>query len=359
MLKLEILAAEYGDCLWVEYGDPKAPRRILVDAGLASVYTNQLKPRLMALSDRDRKSFELMVCTHIDADHIGGTLKLFEEAGATGFGCKEVWFNGYRHLPDESPNTLGPVQGEQLTEMLVDPKWRWNASFKGAAVMVPDDGALPRFELEGGMVLTLLSPNAAKLAKLKPVWEDECRKAGLEPRFAATGEPGAEPEQVAVLGGGPPDVDSLADEKFSLDSSEANGSSIAFILEFEGRRLLLSGDAHPDVLGRSLKRWSAGAPPSVDLFKLPHHGSKANVSTELVRALKCKSWVFSSNGKKFNHPNAQAVARVIKYASTPELVFNYRTRFSEPWDNAALRRQHGYTAVYPPKGRDGHVIEFG
>jgi hypothetical protein len=31
MLSVEMLPAQHGDCLWIEYGDPAKPRRILVD----------------------------------------------------------------------------------------------------------------------------------------------------------------------------------------------------------------------------------------------------------------------------------------------------------------------------------------
>jgi len=358
MFRLEILPAEYGDCLWIEYGDPGSPRRVLIDGGLAGSYADYLKPKLMALPDAERKAFELMVCTHIDADHIGGTLRLFEEAGETGFRAKEVWFNGYRHLPDEAPETLGPVQGEALTSMLVKPEWNWNKSFGGGAVAVPEAGALPRIELAGGLTLTVLSPNAEKLANLKPVWEKECEKAGLKPGIAVTEEPEEVAEDIALLGGGPPDVEALADERFSLDGSHANGSSIAVMAEFEGRKLLLSGDAHPDVLVATLPRWSPDAKPTFDVFKLPHHGSKANVNAEVVKAIDCASFVFSSNGKRFKHPNQQAVARVIKYGGSPELVFNYRSAFNEIWDNRALRDEYGYTTRYPERGAEGIAIEF-
>ncbi len=356
MLTLETLPAEYGDALWIEYGDPDAPHRILIDAGLSSVYKTQVKPKILALPEAERKSFELMVCTHIDADHIGGTLSLFREAGETGFGARDVWFNGYRHLPDEPPETLGPRQGEELTNMLVKPEWNWNTKFDEAAVMVPDEGELPVVKLTGGMKLTLLSPDAEKLAELKPVWEKECEKAGLIPSVPATGD---EPEDdVALLSGGPPDVDALADERFRLDSSEANGSSIAFMLEYEGRKILLSGDAHPDILIKSLRRWSQEDKPSFDVFKLPHHGSKANISPDLVKAVDCKQWLFSTNGKRFKHPNQQAVARVIKYGSTPELVFNYRSRFNAPWNNRELKEDYGYTTLFPDRERDGITLRF-
>jgi glyoxylase-like metal-dependent hydrolase (beta-lactamase superfamily II) len=143
MLKMEMLLAGHGDCLWVEYGDSKATRRVLIDGGATGTYKRALRPKLLALPERDR-SFELLVVTHIDADHITGVLELLEDKD-TGFRAKDIWFNGYRHLPDENPATLGPVQGEMLTDLLVKPGMTWNGKFDKAAVAVPDEGALPRF----------------------------------------------------------------------------------------------------------------------------------------------------------------------------------------------------------------------
>jgi beta-lactamase superfamily II metal-dependent hydrolase len=34
----------------------------------------------------------------------------------------------------------------------------------------------------------------------------------------------------------------------------------------------------------------------VDVFKLPHHGSKANVTRELVSRVSAKTYVFSTDG---------------------------------------------------------------
>ena len=41
----------------------------------------------------------------------------------------------------------------------------------------------------------------------------------------------------------------------------------------------------------------------------------------------------------------------------PELIFNYRSKLNERWDDAKLKREHGYTAVYP-EGDDGIVVEL-
>jgi len=355
MFKIEMLPAGHGDCLWIEYGDSEAPRRILIDGGATGIYTRVLRPKLRALSEKER-CFELLMVSHIDADHITGVLELLEDKDV-GFRANDIWFNGYRHLPNENPDTLGPVQGEKLTDLLVKPKISWNAAFGKAAVVLPVGDKLPRVELEGGLVLTLLSPTPAKLADLKPTWEKEVRKAGLDPNMKRP-EDIETPEGFELLGGAP-DVDALAGEPFSEDSAEANGSSIAVLAEFEGRRMLLTGDAHPSVLTAAIKRLGTGGKLTVDACKLPHHGSKANVSRQLLQALDCKTYLFSTNGAYFKHPDLQAVARVIKWGGAqPELVFNYRTQYNDIWAGKPLRERHGYTAVFAKSDADGGVLEW-
>jgi len=56
-----------------------------------------------------------------------------------------------------------------------------------------------------------------------------------------------------------------------------------------------------------------------------HHGSRANVTQELMRAVQAEHYVFSTNGAIFNHPNDEAVARVIVGSKRPTLWFNYST----------------------------------
>src|SRR4029450_5087816 len=55
MLKIETLLAGHGDCLWIEYGDPQAPRRVLIDGGATGTYKRALQPKLRALPENDRR----------------------------------------------------------------------------------------------------------------------------------------------------------------------------------------------------------------------------------------------------------------------------------------------------------------
>src|SRR3954452_20564376 len=178
MFTIEMLPARQGDALWLEYGDAAHPRRALIDAGTPETW-NALRPRTEALAPTDRH-FEALIVSHIDKDHIGGVLPLLEDT-ALGVTFGDVWFNGFRHLPD-TLEPMGPVEGERLTTLLVDGHHPWNDAFGGRAVVVPDGEAPPVRTLPGGLELTVLSPHPAQLAKLRPIWEPLVRENGLDPR---------------------------------------------------------------------------------------------------------------------------------------------------------------------------------
>jgi hypothetical protein len=182
------------------------------------------------------------------------------------------------------------------------------------------------------------------------------RKAGLDPdREAPTAQ--ASPEGFALLG--TLDLAELVAEAFSEDTAEANGSSIAVLAEFEGRRVLLGGDAHPSVLTAAIKRLGTGARLALDACKLPHHGSKANVNRQFLEAIDCTTYLFSTNGAYFKHPDRQAVARVITWGGAqPQLHFNYRSAYNTVWDSQPLRERHGYTTAFPRSAADTIRLEW-
>lgn len=125
--------------------------------------------------------------------------------------------------------------------------------------------------------------------------------------------------------------------------------------------MLFTGDAFAGVLTRSLRRLAAErgtARVAVDACKLPHHGSRNNLSPELLEVLDCPRFLFSTNGRRFRHPDAVAVSRVVVGTSGAELLFNYRTPYTEPWDAERLRRRFGYQTRYPADGVGGLTLEL-
>lgn len=351
MFTVEMLPAEYGDCLWIEYGTAKAKHRILIDTGTPGAFP-ALKGRIEKLSKSDRL-FDLFVVSHIDADHIGGAIKLLKKHKDLGISFGDIWFNGYVHLK-EAEDRLGPVQGEELTAAIVNDKLPWNRAFEGKAVAVSDTGNLPQRKI-GDMALTLLSPYPAQLAALAPIWEKVVTEAGLTPGGAVVDE---EEEGEDRLGSGPIDMDALVGENFKADAAPANASSIAFLAEFEGKQALFAADAHARVLLTSLNGLSKSKKISLDAVKLPHHGSKANVSPDLLAKISCKHFLISTNGKKFRHPDRQAMARTIRSCRGASLVFNYNSEFTQIWNDEDLQQTEHYRTVYPNQPSGGIRVDI-
>ncbi len=80
MFRIEMLPAAHGDCLWIEYGSGREIHRILIDGGPAHAYP-ALRERILHLP-ADERHFDLLVITHIDADHIEGIIRLLLDAEA-------------------------------------------------------------------------------------------------------------------------------------------------------------------------------------------------------------------------------------------------------------------------------------
>ncbi len=356
MFNVHMLDAGHGDCLWVEYGDSVPPRRILIDAGTAGTYTRSLHPRIQSVVDAEGQCvFELFVITHIDDDHIGGSLRLLDELDPAVVRIKEIWFNGYFHLSDEVPSDLGAMQAEKLTELIRRGRWPWNRKYRRRAAMVPREGRLKTYSF-AGMKLTLLSPTFDKLQKLKGSWEQVIREAGLVPGSAFE-------QAVTVLPGGflGDDVEVMAAVPFKEDATPANGASIAFLAEHDGVRVLFGADAHPSVLVESANRAPfRGVPVPVDAFKLPHHGSAKNVSTPMLEAFPAHHYLVSTDGARFKHPNDPAIARVVVAAQGRDVTlhFNCESDFNRDWGDPDRQEAFGYKTNFGQSG-EGLLVDLG
>jgi hypothetical protein len=351
LFRIEMLPACSGDCIWIEYGSPQNPQKILIDGGFVDTY-NAIRQRLQSLPT-DQRHFELLIVTHVDRDHIGGILKLLSDPDI-GVTFDDIWFNGWDHLPVSDLEALGPPQGEKLTDLLEKPNLAWNEEFNKKRASIPQTGPLTTYTLKSGIKLTLLSPGLKQLSELRPYWLKECRKAGLDPTY--TPPPRKAPVGFEILGSLDIDVDALANSTFEEVATEANDSSIAVLAEFDGRQALFAGDANSVVLLGSIERLVGTGKNDrlkLDAFKLPHHGSKYNVTQDLLEKVNCKRYLFSTNGRGHHkHPDKEAVARVIKFGGPePELIFNYRSIVNLIWEQPQLIKDYNYSVSYPKAGQ--------
>jgi beta-lactamase superfamily II metal-dependent hydrolase len=350
MLNIEMLQADFGDCLLIEYGNPELPFRILIDGGTAGTYAT-LKQRLLKIPEGKRR-IELLVVTHIDADHIGGALALLKNYKELGLEIGDVWFNGYNQLSD----ILGAKQGEDLIAVLFAKNLPWNKAFGGHAVVILPEKPLPEVQIEGGATLTLLSPYRLQLENLHDKWKEVIEGAGLIP-----GQPDQkviEKYKEADDNLGEPKIDHLMNSTFKQDTAVANGSSIAFILEYRGKKILFGADAYSPILLESLERMAPDEKVSLDAFKVPHHGSKGNLNLSLLAKINCSRYLISTSGQRFGHPDMESIARIVGSKKKATLYFNYRSKFTEAWENKDWQKEYEYSTMYCQKHDSSLLIDL-
>lgn len=340
--------ASEGDCLMVEYGDPRAPDRILIDGGRKATYQNYLR-RYLAAIPREHRRLRLFVVTHIDRDHIEGAVALLRDETLS-LDVDDLWFNAYSNLISDAPGRpdLHAVDGESLTYLARERrKWRRNHAFGSGAVSTGEPARLCEIDLGGGMVLTLLGPDRAGLRKLIPQWQAECRKAGIMPGGAE--QDGSPPPRATLGGARELEPEELAAVRTPIDPSPPNGTSITFLLSYAGCRVLFCADARPIAMQKSLDLLGArqNAPLLLDAVKVSHHASKRNVTEALLARVQSPRYLISTDGTLTGHPDCEAVARIVT-AQGPRrtLFFNYRNDQTLFWDRHDWKQRLQYATEY-------------
>lgn len=353
-LTLTMHPASDGDALILSWGPAADRHHALIDLGRTANY-RALKPRLKEIG-----KFDLFVITHIDADHIEGAVPLVKEATPP-FHPADTWYNGHPHLVAaqkrlQALEVLSVNQGEKLSDGIKRFSWLWNGAFGGGPVSTDSVEAAQPFDIKG-LRLTLLSPTDKTLSDLKPDWDKELAIAAL--RRGDPDEATATPfglEVMSVL-----NVRDLAAVPFKEDTASPNGSSIAFLAEYDGKRVLMAADAHPSLLEARLAALGYGPHNrlKLDLFKLSHHGSRANTSPGLLAMLDCTRFAISTDGSRHDFPRPETIARILvaEPVRNKTFYFNYRQKHALFWDVPARMAEWRYSLVMPPEGEAGISID--
>ncbi len=318
---LTAFPAGCGDCLLIEWDGAAGHHRMLIDGGMASALDEGVGRYAAALPEA-RLVVDVEVVTHIDLDHIGGAI------AATRAGLVEahdVWFNG---LDEIRSLTRGARQGDEFSSLI--PAELRNRPVNGAAICIPDDGALPVFDLADGARCTVLGPTSKRLDRLEQAWMPARRGEADDPLA----------DLLQRLGD---DIDRGGARSFGADHSVPNGSSIALLFEYGGTSLLLTADAYAGDLQQSIRRLLDERKQDhleVDLFKVAHHGSMNNVTSELLDLVEPGVVLICTDGSRFGHPDVEAIDLLRKhYPSTP-------IQFTD--DTPIVRERAAHAGSVPP-----------
>jgi len=317
---LEALQAKHGDSLLLHYGDPAAPKLVLIDGGPDTVWSATLKPRLEAIRDDLTPDatlpIRMLMVSHIDDDHINGILDMtgelveaHENQQPLPYEFETLWHNSFDDVVgshsaelfssgaaevgaasvDEVAASVGGLSVEAaavVASVRQGRQLRGDADKLGLPVNMPGGGlitakgdATDTVDLGDGLELRILGPRQEEVDALQAKWDRELERLGL----------------AVVEAGG-------AGAAEMLDTSAYNLASLVVLARFDGKTMLLTGDARGDHILASVE--AAGLMVDgrlhVDLLKMPHHGSDRNVDTDFFRTITADHYVISGDGKHGN-----------------------------------------------------------
>lgn len=355
MIEIKSYPAKNGEALLVKTADRSFA--MLVDGGYAETYRHHIEPDLIALAASGYR-LDVVVATHVDADHISGLLSFFRrngpshtptiipvdnvvhnslrsmKAGTRGASVtrpddaallREIRRQGYP-MPSASLATdeeISARQGQSLSQLLHHGGYRWNTRDGTAVVGVE---GLADFRVRDAKI-RILSPTRARLEELRNWWVREIRRLGL---VGGLDDLDDIFEYLCAQEVSSPGVQTLSASEADLtqayfpDDSVTNGSSVATLVEVAGFRLLLLADAWADGIVAALQH---AGPTVFDAIKISHHGSARNTSPALLALVDSPHFFISTNGEIHRHPDFPVLKAIVdrpaKFRRT--LHFNYST----------------------------------
>ena len=296
---LEVLETQQGSCLLVHYGRDQR-RFILIDGGPRASYRKQLRPRLEELATKwgtdGRLELEAVISTQADEPESGGLQSLLAELIEDKGPCLDIrrfWTNIFDPFDTYVPGVRPVMSALQVPHYARALGLMVNAPFD-RFVSQPRMGA-PQIEFADGLSVTVLGPRGA----FSQYWVKEVAKA-IENRGASHDIDTTNDDVVETVSSPQiylrpapvrlPDVE----PGIATDMSSRNRTSIVLLLEFEGKRMLLTSDARGDDLVMAAAQaglLELGDSVLLDLLSVPHYGSKRNVDPSFFRTIKADRYL--------------------------------------------------------------------
>lgn len=329
MIKLQVLRANQGDCIILSYGIKATNNHIIIDGGMGKECYRQLQKFLCDIKLHN-ENVELLILTHFDKDHISGFLDIMKDDSIDISVIKMIWFNYGTQLSNElkknkslqlfikeASKQTSVAQGEEFYIKIQKKGILLNSYIK----------ELDCYEVRGAKI-TILSPSINQLEEL-------IDEIGTGDGICIELEENNHLKQTAALKNDYNDcVDDLLRMKYSEKGvSVANRSSIAFLFEYDDKKIMILGDAVSSQIIKALKTigYSKYNPIKLHFCKIAHHGSSHNTSPEFIQMIDCSRYIISSNWT-CNRPSKTCLSRIIANSDKPITFYcnyQYKSIFTE------------------------------
>ncbi len=294
-MKIKVLKAKHGDCILLKWYDKKGnDRYFIIDSGVSSTYI-KLKREL-----GDINQLDCFLLTHIDDDHIAGFLKLLTHYDE--FETKIL--NYFINTPDlieisESNPKKSITQANSVIDLLKEKK-----QYKQCKSLYFENykKVINKSNFDD-LNVKILSPNLCDLERLHIEFNKEMEQSEIKVKKSAG------------ISTNPLDLEILALEKDVIRTNIFNDCSIVILLHDKENSILLLADSNPRIVLKNLLEldYNQSNKLYIDYVKLSHHGSKHNISKELIDIIECNNFIISTNGGLGNskHPDRETIAKIV------------------------------------------------
>jgi beta-lactamase superfamily II metal-dependent hydrolase len=365
MFKLFAIQARFGDCFLLEYGEAN-PGYILIDGGPGRNYEQNLKPALNDLL-KGHQTLDSIIISHVDNDHIMGIvdllveLKYQKDTGEKPFlNIGQLWFNSFKTTIDSNNfekrikgiNSIAGANGIKMQEMSMAVNGiregyqlvtiaRFldipvNSETKNGFYLAAKNGQTYK---RPGLEIIVVGPTNANLQALRKEWEEWIQKN----------------EQKIKEGKYTKDFAAMSDK------SIPNLSSIVLLIKADGKTILLTGDCRGDHLQQGLIETglSADGTYHVDIFKVPHHGSKRNSTKKFFAEVTADTYIISADGT-YDNPDDETLFWIVETAKEAgrkiRLIVTNQTSSTNSLLQKYDPKQWGYDIQFLNKGDNSLLV---
>lgn len=354
-MKLRIFQSEHGDCLLLQ----DEGHNILCDGGLSWSMREHVRKPLCDLVEENGGVLDAVYISHIDQDHISGVLQLLRDAvewkvhdfhinnGETDVRkpkaprppqIKALWHNSFRDQVGDNAGEIGsllaaavPVlRSTGLEEFLHEAHEVGNIANSIAEALEVSRYAKPEF-LDipvnilsgqtgpgrllarkndnitfqiGSMKFTLVGPSQKALDDLRKGWNNWLRSDKGERGTNRIREKVRKQLERFASGvsGSPFDLHDWNGIDAFEGVTAPNVASLVLMIEEDGKRILLTGDAQQDKLLEDLEAtgFLEDGHCHLDVLKVAHHGSEHNTDAAFAKIVSADNYVFCGNGSNGN-----------------------------------------------------------
>ncbi len=380
-MKLRIFQSEHGDCLLLQ-GDGV---NILCDGGMGKSMRKHVRRPLVDLVDDNGGALDAVYVSHLDQDHIQGIQYLFRDAvewkvfdyheanGSDGVReprvprppeMKALWHNSFRDQVGENAGDIGDLLAAAVPALRstgMDEFLHEAHEIQNIAASIPQALEVSRYAKPdfldipinvlpgqtgpgkllmrgddpitfsiGTLNFTLVGPSREALENLREGWNNWLQtQAGENGVRRVTERIREQLDRFAsgTLDGSPFDLFDWNGIDSFKGVTAPNVASLVFMVEEDGNRVLLTGDAQQDKLTEDLAAtgFLDDGFCHLSALKVMHHGSEHNTDAEFAKMVSADHYIFCGDGSNGNpepevlrHYYNSRVGPISKRALAPE-----------------------------------------